>query len=363
MFTKHKKQNADQALHTEGNNVLDARGRAVRLLGVNTAPLVWMASDPTLPRTVEYACDTWRANVIRLPLSQDTWFGFHPDQTGRDENGEKYRREVDRIIDIVASRRKYVILDLHRTNCNTWGPYITGCMADMNSLVFWKDVATRYQNHPNVIFDLHNEPFQTTWDVWKNGGDVTIRYEKKDIGHQIMFGKPDGVKLHTLRYRVPGTQRMVRTVRGVGARNLIIIGGLDWSYELDGIVNGYAIDDCGGNGIMLDAHVYPCKPLDSWDKFVTVAADQYPIIIGECGHYGEAPVPHEWPQLEASATWVPRLLKWIDAHDYHLAAWDFHDRAGPCLVKDMTRFTPTPYWGAYVKKFLAKHHTQPRAKP
>ena len=309
---------------------------------------------PALPAAVVHACDVWKANVIRLPLSQDTWFGFHPEQKGKDESGAKYRRQVDAVIDLVAGRRKYVILDLHRTNCNTWGPYITGCMADMNSLVFWKDVASRYRNHPNVIFDLHNEPFQTTWDIWKHGGEVTIWYEKKDIGRQIMFEKPKGIILNSMSYRVPGMQRMVETVRGVGAKNLIVVGGLDWSYELDGIMNGYAIDDCGGNGILLDAHVYPCKALDSWDAKVTVAADAYPVIIGECGHYGEAPVKHEWPQLEGSATWVPRLLDWIEAHDYHLAAWDFHDRAGPCLVQNQQDYAPTPFWGAYVKAFLER---------
>ena len=354
MFSKHRLDNRDQTLHTEGNRLLDAHNRPVRLLGVNTASLEWMAAAPALPAAVVHACDVWKANVIRLPLSQDTWFGFHPEQKGKDESGAKYRRQVDAVIDLVAGRRKYVILDLHRTNCNTWGPYITGCMADMNSLVFWKDVASRYRNHPNVIFDLHNEPFQTTWDIWKHGGEVTIWYEKKDIGHQIMFEKPKGIILNSMSYRVPGMQRMVETVRGVGAKNLIIVGGLDWSYELDGIMNGYAIDDCGGNAILLDAHVYPCKALDSWDAKVTVAADAYPVIIGECGHYGEAPVKHEWPQLEGSATWVPRLLDWIEAHDYHLAAWDFHDRAGPCLVQNQQDYAPTPFWGAYVKAFLER---------
>ena len=355
MFTKHSKNNRAQTLHTDGNKLLDATGKTVRLLGVNTASLEWMATAPQLPRAVAVACDAWRANTIRLPLAQDTWFGFHPDQKGRDESGARYRREVDAIVAMVAERRKYVILDLHRTNCNMWGPYITGCMADLNSLVFWKDVASRYKDHPNVLFNLHNEPFQTTWDVWKNGGDVTIRYRERDIGHQIMFDQPEGVPLKSLTYKVPGIQKMVATVRGVGARNLIVIGGLDWAYELDGVVNGYAIDDCGGNGILLDSHLYPCKELDGWDRLVTVAADRYPILIGECGHYGEAPVKHEWPQREPSTTWVPRLLDWVDRNGYHITGWDFHDTAGPCLIEDQVDYRPTPFWGAYFKAFLDRH--------
>lgn len=355
MFTKYRKENAWQTLHTRGNQLLNAREEPVRLMGVNCGPLCWMSDCDYLLDTVVTACDSWKANTIRLPLAQDSWFGFGPGQRDTDESGARYRALVDEVVEAVASRQKYVILDLHRTNCNTWGPFISGGLPDMNSLVFWKSVAGRYQNHPNVLFDLHNEPFQVTWDQWKNGGEITVLYADTDVGQQIMFEKDDRADLKTLTYRVPGMQEMVRTVRAVGARNVLTIGGLDWSYELDGIVRGYGLDDCGGNGIILDAHVYPCKALDKWDDYVTVAKDAYPILIGEFGHYGEAPVPHEWPQLEESSTWVPKLLRWIDRHNYHLTAWDFHDTAGPCLVENLQDYTPTPYWGKYVYDFLAQH--------
>ena len=155
------------------------------------------------------------------------------------------------------------------------------------------------------------------------------------------------------KYQAPGMQEMIRVIRAVGAKNVLTVGGLDWSYELDGIVNGFAPDDCGGNGYMLDSHVYPCKTLDKWDDYVTVAKEKFPILIGECGHYGEAPVPHEWPQLETSDIWVPKFLNWVEKHGYHITAWDFHHRAGPPLVENLDDYTPTSFWGVYVKEFLA----------
>ena len=183
-----------------------------------------------------------------------------------------------------------------------------------------------------------------------------MQYEERDIGQQIMAEKDREARIRTYTYRVPGMQRIADVIRSTGAKNLLMIAGLDWGYELDGIAQGYTVDDRDGNGILLDAHLYPCKDLDAWDRLVTVAADRYPIIIGECGHYGEAPVEHEWPQREVSTTWVPRLLRWIDEHQYHVTAWDFHHQAGPCLVENLTEFTPTPYWGAYFKRFLAEHN-------
>ena len=356
MFELYREQNAWQMLHTEGNQVLNAKGETVRLMGVNCAPLVWMSYSKKIMDLITYACDEWKANTIRLPLAQDRWFGFADDQKGVDESGERYRSLVDDIVAAVACRHKYIILDLHRSNCNRWGEYISANLSDMNSLVFWKDVAVRYKNHPNVLFDLYNEPYHVDWKTWRDGGEITVYYEDSDVGQQIMFDKPEGTELKSMTYLVPGMQCLADTVRGVGAKNILVIGGLDWSYELDGIVNGYAVKDNGGNGIILDSHLYPCKRLDNWDELVTVAKEQYPILIGECGHYGEAPIPHEWPQKEVSTTWVPKMLKWIEDNDYHMTAWDFHHQAGPCLVENLDDFTPTPYWGVYVKEFLAKHN-------
>lgn len=299
-------------LHTAGNAVYNAKDEPVRLIGVNCSSLEWMSYSTDLMRTVSVACDCWKANTIRLPLSQDRWFGFLPDQQGVDETGERYRQLVDDIVAAVACRQKYIILDLHRSNTNRWGEYISANLSDMNSLLFWKDVAAQYANHPNVLFDLFNEPYQVDWKTWRDGGEVTVYYEDSDIGQQIMFGKSNSAALKSMTYLAPGMQRLADTVRGVGANNVLVIGGLDWSYELDGIVSGYAVADHGGNGIILDSHLYPCKDLNGWERFVTVAKEQYPIIIGECGHYGEAPVSHEWPQLEVSSTWVPRFLRWVD---------------------------------------------------
>ncbi|MCH5340477.1 MAG: cellulase family glycosylhydrolase [Acetatifactor sp.] len=356
MFDLYRGQNAWQMLHTEGNKVFNAKGAQVRLAGVNCSSLEWMSYPTGLLRTVNTACDQWKANTIRLPLSQDSWFGFSSGQRGVDESGDRYRQLVDDVVASVASRQKYVILDLHRSNSNRWGEYISGNLSDMNSLVFWKDVAVRYANHPNVLFDLYNEPYHVDWKTWRDGGEITVYYESKDIGQQIMFEKSDTAILQSMTYMVPGMQKLADTVRGVGANNVLVVGGLDWSYELDGIVNGYAVVDHGGNGIILDSHLYPCKDLDNWDRLVTVAKEQYPIIIGECGHYGEAPVEHEWPQREISSIWVPKFLKWVDDNGYHITAWDFHHQAGPCLVENLDDFAPTPYWGAYVKEFLARHN-------
>ena len=186
MFTLYREENADMELHVEGNLLKNRRGEKVMLTGVNCASLEWLCNPEKLVRTVQVALDDWNANTIRLPLSQDKWFGFGGDQRGEDESGERYRAIVDQIVEEIAKRRKYVILDLHRSNCGSWGEFISGNMPDMNSLVFWKDIARRFGNHPNVLFGIFNEPFKVSWDCWRDGGEVTVEYAPQNIGNQIM---------------------------------------------------------------------------------------------------------------------------------------------------------------------------------
>ncbi|MDP4091248.1 MAG: glycoside hydrolase family 5, partial [Bacillota bacterium] len=106
------------------------------------------------------------------------------------------------------------------------------------------------------------------------------------------------------------------------------------------------------NGIIYDSHVYPWKTVD-WDEAVTVIADKYPILIGELGHYGDDAKPVEGPQPESSRIWVPKVLDWIDKHNYHMTAWCFHPTAGPCIIKSFDN-EPTDFYGVYIKEFLEK---------
>ncbi len=355
-FLPYRTENADMELHVEGNLLLDRQGNRVLLTGVNCASLEWLSNPERLVDTVKHALDVWHANTIRLPLSQDRWFGFGGDQVGEDELGERYRSIVDTIIEEIAARRKYIILDLHRSNCGSWGEFISGNMPDMNSLVFWKEMARRYGNHPNVLFGIFNEPFKVSWDCWRDGGEITVEYAPQNIGNQIMRDESGEPVLEKITFQSPGLQKMVDTVRAAGARNIAVIAGLDWGYELDGVDKGYVINDNGGNGIMLDSHEYPWKRLDNWAELVDVVNDRYPILIGECGHYGEHVEVYEGPQREVSEKWVPRLLDWVEKNGYHITAWDFHDTAGPSLIKNLDDFEPTEFWGVYFKSFLEKRN-------
>ncbi|MCL2773181.1 MAG: glycoside hydrolase family 5 protein [Oscillospiraceae bacterium] len=335
-------KNENIMLHTKGNRVFNASGENVRLLGVNRAGLEWESKDRLILDSVKYACDEWNCNIIRIPVAQDRWFGFAPEQQNDDISGEKYRELVDEIANALLEKEKYMILDLHWNDMNEWGNNIgQHAMPDMNSLLFWKDAAKRYKNHPAVLFGIYNEPHSVSWDVWKNGGEVVENVRNRQTKETKEY-----------KYLAPGIQKIADIIRAQGAENILIIGGLDWGFFLDEVCNGYEIDDRGGNGIIYDSHVYPWKPLD-WDKYTADVGAKYPIIIGEFGHYGDAADPREGKQVLKSDEWMKRILDWIDEHQYNFTAWDFHPSAGPCLIKNFDN-EPTEYFGVYIKEYLGK---------
>ena len=327
-----QKQYWPPELKVSGNRLVDPAGREVWLQGVNVPSLEWSVKGESVDRSVVTATQEWNANVIRLPVKGDHWFGRGKKHNARTDGGQSYRETVDKAITLAANRGAYVVLDLHHYRASR-----------KEDLDFWTDAATRYKNHPAVLFDLLNEPHGTSWEVWKNGGFIE---DKKKKGDEDNFLTEDE-KLHNKRGFVsPGMQKMIDNVRATGARNIVVIGGLDYAYSLTGINEGFAVTDRTGNGIMYATHVYPWKK--GWQKrFLDVAA-KHPILVGEVG--GDAkkmswlPANHQ----ENVDTWAPAMIGVIQKHRLNWTAWCFHPKASPRMLLDWN-YTPTPFWGQLVK--------------
>src|SRR4051794_34156166 len=83
---------APSPLHVVGTKILDARNRPVLLRGVNAASLEWTSDgEGHILNTVRVAVKDWHANIVRVPLSQDRWFGMGPEQK---DKGAAYRALV-----------------------------------------------------------------------------------------------------------------------------------------------------------------------------------------------------------------------------------------------------------------------------
>jgi hypothetical protein len=316
-------------LKVAGNQiVLASDGRVVvRLTGLNVPGGEWSA-DPAgerVGRSIKEAMENWHSNLIRLPVSVTGW---------QDEN---YKKQVDGFIQMAAEAGGYVVLDLHHYKQ----------FDDPRYLDFWRGAAVKYKNHPAVLFGILNEPHGTTWEVWRDG---------------------DGAG-------VAGHQQVVELIRGLGARNIIIAGGLDWGYDLAGVAGDCALVDQGprgnragkGNGIVYDTHIYPWKGgRKNWDAKVGEVRRRHPVLVGENGFDPGDETQQKFAPDARHEEWVPELFAWKnDAAAYgnlaHWAGWCFHYKASPVILRgtadeflDDARYDypATEFWGVYVKAQL-----------
>ena len=116
-------------LHTEGNQLVTAEGKAIRLIGLNIPYTSWSDDcEKQVTEGLEICFDDWGSNAVRYPVTPELWFG---------PNKERYRAIADKVIKAAADKGKYVILDNH-----------SFYLPDDNDIKLWKDLAVRYKNHP-----------------------------------------------------------------------------------------------------------------------------------------------------------------------------------------------------------------------
>jgi hypothetical protein len=214
-------------LSTDGPKIVNNRGADVVLKGVTRPSLEWPAPifdgehhrlgyhgqwlSPSDIKTMR----GWGANVIRIPLNQAFWLNSKP----REVIGS-YKQIVDAMIYYAIEQNMAVILDLHRLLPDP----PEGKMANTQSIDFWTDVAKTYATFGTVLFELFNEPHNLAQDKWLNG-------DKQYAGYQQLYN----------------------AVRGAGANNLCIIGGLDWAYDLSFVKSDFGVK---GTNIVYCSHPY-----------------------------------------------------------------------------------------------------------
>jgi endoglucanase len=302
--------------YTNGATVCTADGTPHEFHGVDRPSLEWGSGGQNISLSDFQAMAGWGANVVRIALNQDFWL------SGAALNDPAYPGTVDQAVQWAEGAGLDVILDLHWsdagdltvTSTNAQGPGNSNQqeMADVNSIEFWKEVATRYRGDGHVLFELYNEPHGIAWDVWLNGGQAG-------------------------RYTAAGMQQLYDAVRGAGANNVVIAGGLDWAYDLSGVgpggprVNGY--------NVMYATHPYLSSgPPSGWESSFghLVTTDFAPVIATEFG---------DGRKGQCTGAFDQELIAFANSHGVSWTAWAWYpavsadDPQGcsfPSLILDWT---------------------------
>ncbi len=332
--------NWPKELKVSGNRLVDPDGKEVWLQGVAIPGLEIQPEGHGAVRSTIEAIENWNANVVRLAVKDTYWRGEGKAKDGtptQTDGGAAFRATIDAAVNAAANRGAYLALDLH----------VYRAISDEH-LAFWTEAAAKYANHPAVLFDIINEPHGISWEVWRDGGFVKTK-SKKVVDESAFLSEEE--KRKNEGFVSPGMQKAVEHIRALGARNIIIAGGLDWAYDLSGIVEGYALKDTPeGNGIMYSSHFYPWKR--GWANKVLRTAELHPLFLGEVGADVEKMSFMPLEAQEDADTWVPDMLGLIQKYRLNWTGWSFHTWATPVMLADWT-YRPTPFWGQPAKDALA----------
>lgn len=270
---------------------------------------------------------SWKANAVRIPLNEECWLGvgnLHPQYYGAN-----YRNAVVSFVNALRKNGISVILDLHWSHGLYTGPAISCknesalCQKPMPnaqySIPFWKSVAEQFKNDDGVIFELFNEPYPdmvyTGEDAWKCLRDGKLACSK-------------------FPYQVAGMQDLVDAVRSTGASNPIMVGGVDFSNNLDQWLKYVPKDP--KNKIVAAWHNYAlskCNNVNCWDKVIAPIANSYSVIVGEIG------------ETDCTHKYIDQLMAWMDGKGISYLGWTWNTwdcRKGPALITNYNG-TPTAY--------------------
>ena len=283
---------------------------------------------------------SWHINTVRLPLNQDCWLG--EDGLPRFGKVSGYRAAVRRWVSALHEADLAVVLDLHWSG--PAGVVSDGqrAMPDERSDDFWRSVARTFKKDRSVIFDVFNEPysrygpngglvFDLTWDCWRTGGCLAPRTGDRQA--------LDGGTFTTI-----GMWALVDAIRGTGAKQPIMLGGVDYASDLRAWLANRPED----KQVVASFHNYGghlCHNTACWDEVIQPIAAEAPVVTGEFG------------ETDCQTSAVESFMDWADRHGVGYlmwAWWVLPDTACSTLaVLADVRGTPRAPNGTALKAHLA----------
>ncbi|MCI8485126.1 MAG: glycoside hydrolase family 5 protein [Lachnospiraceae bacterium] len=225
------------ALKVKGTQLVNTKGKTVRLKGVSTHGLSWYP-EYVNQKSFTYMKKKWKINAVRLAMYTGEYNGYC---TGDAANRKALEKQIDQGVKYAAKAGLYVIIDWHILSDGNPRTY------EKQSLKFFKKMASKYKNHTNVIYEICNEP---------NGGASwgTIKtYAKK----------------------------VIKTIRSKDKDAVILVGTPNWSQDVDiaaqSPIKGY-------KNIMYTLHFYAgTHGKDLRNKAETALQKGLPLFVSEFG--------------------------------------------------------------------------------
>lgn len=276
-------------LQVIGTQLSNEKGKAVILRGVsfgwhcfwprfyNDSAVSWLASD-------------WKCNVVRAAI------GVGPDNSYL-QNPEFAKQCVTRVVDASIRQGIYVLIDFHSHKLH-----------NAEAKTFFSEMASKYKNIPNVIYEIWNEPDYYSWKEVK-------------------------------QY----SEELISTIRAIDSENIILVGSPHWDQDIDSVAGDPIL---GQKNIMYTMHFY-AGTHKKWlrDRTDNAIAKGIPIFISECAGMeatGDGPVDE--PEWKAYVDWMEAgKLSWI--------VWSLSDKNETCSMLTPKASSTGPWNEEVIKKW------------
>lgn len=306
-----------EGLHIVGNHLENARGDTVVLRGVNRSGTEYQCLhagavfDGSWGLAAVAAIASWKVNAVRIPLNEACWLA------SSNEPGDTYRKSILLFIGMLHQFHIVPILDLHWVGPGSYPADELQPMPDADHAVdFWVDVATTMANDDGVVFELFNEPFpdsnrdtDAAWACWRDGCTASLWVANARTA---------------MTYQAVGMQALVDAIRPVAPRNLILLGGVQYSNSLSQWMTHAPVD----SNLAPAWHVYNfngCRTTTCWEGAPAAVAANVPIVVTELG------------EDDCAGTFVEPFMQWLDGRQLGYLAWSWN--AAPSCIP------PTPMMG------------------
>ncbi|MCW3089763.1 MAG: glycoside hydrolase family 5 protein [Ferruginibacter sp.] len=281
-------------LKVQGTQLTDQNNQPLVLNGMSFG---WSCFHPRFytAAATKWLHKDWKCNVVRAALGVEPDRGYLQDSAGN-------MKRIKTVIDAAIEEGIYVIVDWHSHNINL-----------NEAKGFFREIATAYGNHPNIIYEIFNEPDYETW--------------------------PEVKKYST---------EVIATIRAIDPNNIILVGSPHWDQD---IMLPAADPITGFNNLMYTVHFYAATHKQFLrDRTDAAIAKGLPVFISEsAGMQASGNGAIDYPEWNKWISWMEdKKLSWI--------TWSVSDKDETCSVLNITASD----YGGWKKEDLKESGTKTR---
>ena len=217
---------------------------------------------------VDWLKTDWQSKIVRAAMGVEEFGGYitHPEQN---------RTRVETIVDAAIDEDLYVIIDWHSHHAENY---------QAQAISFFQDMARKYGDNNNVIYEVYNEPIHVSWSG-------TVK---------------------------PYAEAVIAAIREIDPDNLVIVGSPTWSQD----VHEVAVDPITRfDNIAYTLHFYA----GTHTEFLRDRAER-------AMNDGIAIMVTEWGTVNADGNGAVdvaetnRWVEWMDQYNLTHLNWSVHDK-------------------------------------